>query len=93
VVKLLDQKGDLDSLYGRIAVGIFLVQDLVVVVALTFLSGLGSGEALTAGSVTRGIAEAFGGMALLLGGACWRRVMCCPAPSAGCPCRSRRCSS
>jgi Kef-type K+ transport system membrane component KefB len=69
VVKLLDQKGDLDSLYGRIAVGIFLVQDLVVVIALTFLSGLGSGEALTAGSVTRGIAEAFGGMALLLGGA------------------------
>src|SRR5690606_3475868 len=40
VVKLLDEKGELNALYGRIAVGIFLVQDLVVIVALTFLSGL-----------------------------------------------------
>jgi Kef-type K+ transport system membrane component KefB len=68
VVKLLDQKGDLDSLYGRIAVGIFLVQDLVVVVALTFLAGLG-GDALSFGSISRGVLLAFGGMALLLGGA------------------------
>jgi predicted Kef-type K+ transport protein len=35
VVKLLDQKKELDALYGRIAVGIFLVQDLVVIVVLT----------------------------------------------------------
>jgi Kef-type K+ transport system membrane component KefB len=68
VVKLLDQKGDLDALYGRIAVGIFLVQDLVVIVVLTFLAGLGADDALTAGSVTRGMLQAFGGMALLLGG-------------------------
>lgn len=40
VVKLLDQKDDLDSLYGRIAVGIFLVQDIVVIAALTLLAGL-----------------------------------------------------
>ncbi|GAB4111347.1 MAG: cation:proton antiporter [Acidobacteriota bacterium] len=44
VVKLLDQKRELDTLYGRIAVGIFLVQDLVVVAALILLSGLGSAE-------------------------------------------------
>jgi Kef-type K+ transport system membrane component KefB len=69
VVKLLDQKGHLDSLYGRIAVGIFLVQDLVVIVVLTFLAGLGTGEELTAASVTKGMLLAFGGMALLLGGA------------------------
>ncbi len=44
VVKLLDQKGDLDSLYGRIAVGIFLVQDMVVIAALTLLAGLAASE-------------------------------------------------
>lgn len=69
VVKLLDQKGELDSLYGRIAVGIFLVQDLVVILVLTFLAGLGTSTSLTAGSLSRGILLAFGGMALLLGGA------------------------
>ncbi|CAN5793936.1 cation:proton antiporter [soil metagenome] len=67
VVKLLDQKKELDSLYGRIAVGIFLVQDLVVIVVLTFLAGLGNPEALELGAVAGGIGRAFGGMALLLG--------------------------
>jgi Kef-type K+ transport system membrane component KefB len=67
VVKLLDQKAEIDSLYGRIAVGIFLVQDLVVIIALTFLSGLGNPEQLTASGVGAGLARAFGGMALLLG--------------------------
>jgi Kef-type K+ transport system membrane component KefB len=65
VVKLLDQKKELHSLYGRIAVGIFLVQDLVVIVALTFLSGLGRPEALELSSVLGGLSLAFGGMALL----------------------------
>lgn len=69
VVKLLDQKGDLDSLYGRIAVGIFLVQDIVVVIALTFLAGLRVGDALSFDSISRSVLLAFGGMALLLGGA------------------------
>ena len=66
VVKLLDQMGDLDALYGRIAVGIFLVQDLVVIVALTFLAGLGEGEAFTFAGVGLGLAKAFGGMVVLL---------------------------
>jgi Kef-type K+ transport system membrane component KefB len=68
VVKLLNQKGDLDALYGRIAVGIFLVQDLVVIIVLTFLAGLGAGESLTVGYVSKGVILAFGGMALLLAG-------------------------
>lgn len=67
VVKLLNEKGDLDSLYGRIAVGIFLVQDLVVIVVLTLLSGLGTPEEFTFSAVAGGIAQAFGGMLLLLG--------------------------
>lgn len=66
VVKLLDQKNELHTLYGQIAVGIFLVQDLVVIVVLTFLAGLGSGKTMSAGEVVLGLARAFGGMALLL---------------------------
>lgn len=66
VVKLLDEKGELDSLYGRIAVGIFLVQDLVVILILTFLAGLQGGETMDAGKITLGLAKAFGGMSLLL---------------------------
>jgi Kef-type K+ transport system membrane component KefB len=64
VVKLLDEKGELDSLYGRIAVGIFLVQDLVVIVILTFLAALEGG--VDASKVTAGLLKAFGGMAALL---------------------------
>jgi len=63
VVKLLDQKKELDSLYGRIAVGIFLVQDLVVIVALTLLAGLGDA---TEGVSWWALAKAFGGMMVLL---------------------------
>jgi Kef-type K+ transport system membrane component KefB len=66
VVKLLDQKGELNALYGRIAVGIFLVQDLVVIVILTFLAGLGEADQLQAGEMAGGLAVAFGGMAALL---------------------------
>ncbi len=68
VVKLLDLKGDLNKLYGRIAVGIFLVQDLVVVVVLTFLAGLEHGEGnLNLSQVAWGMTKAFIGMGLILG--------------------------
>ncbi len=66
VVKLLDQKGDLDSVYGRIAVGIFLVQDMVVIIALTFLSGLGQSGETSPAEMAMGVVWAFVGMALLL---------------------------
>ena len=66
VVKLLDQKDELDSVYGRIAVGILLVQDLVVIVALTFLAGLGRGEDVAARELLTNLGLAFGGMTLLL---------------------------
>jgi Kef-type K+ transport system membrane component KefB len=66
VVKLLSQKHELDSLYGRIAVGIFLVQDLVVIIVLTFLAGLGTEGLMSAGEIGRSTALAFGGMLLLL---------------------------
>lgn len=66
VVKVLDQKGELDHLYGRIAVGIFLVQDLVVIVVLTVLAGLGTAEAMDIAAVGRGLGRAFAGMGLML---------------------------
>ena len=67
VVKVLDQKEELNSLYGRIAVGIFLVQDLVVIVVLTILAGLGSAEEMTIGNVAWGIGRAFAGMFVMAG--------------------------
>jgi Kef-type K+ transport system membrane component KefB len=69
VVKLLDQKREIHSLYGRIAVGIFLVQDLVVIVALTFLAGLGSPEQLAPKAVAASLGKAFLGMGGLLAAA------------------------
>lgn len=70
VVKLLDQKQELHTLYGRISVGIFLVQDLVVIVALTFVAGLGPAGAeaggVAVGAMLGSLALAFGGMGVLL---------------------------
>ncbi len=86
VVKLLDEKGELDSLYGRIAVGIFLVQDLVAILILTFLAGLGGGAgggvALDAGAVLKGLGGAFGGMILLLAAALLAARYVLPKPFA-----------
>lgn len=44
IVKLISEKGDLASLYGKISVGFLLVQDLVAVLTLMFLSGVGDGN-------------------------------------------------
>jgi Kef-type K+ transport system membrane component KefB len=43
IVKLLSDKKDLNSLYGKIAVGVLLVQDFVAIIALIFLSGFQNG--------------------------------------------------
>ncbi|MFW5852489.1 MAG: cation:proton antiporter, partial [Nanoarchaeota archaeon] len=40
IMKLLYDKGDLETLYGRISVGFLIVQDLVVVFALLFISSM-----------------------------------------------------
>ncbi len=66
VVKLLQEKGELDTLYGRIAVGIFLVQDLVVVLMLTLLTGVGRHEEISWELMGRGVGAAFGGTLVLL---------------------------
>ena len=69
VVKLLGQKDELDTLYGRIAVGIFLVQDVVVIVALTFIAGLGGSTEVELGDVARSLVIALAGILVLLAAA------------------------
>ncbi len=66
VVKLLDQKKDLNTLYGRIAVGIFLVQDLVVIIVLTLLAGLVQTDDASVGAIAWNLGRAFLGTAVLL---------------------------
>lgn len=44
IIKLLSEKDDVNSLYGKISVGILLVQDLVVVLILMLLAGFRDGN-------------------------------------------------
>ncbi|MBI5306442.1 cation:proton antiporter [Candidatus Wolfebacteria bacterium] len=43
VVKLLSDKKDLNSLYGKISVGVLLVEDFLTIIVLFILSGIESG--------------------------------------------------
>ncbi|HMR55005.1 MAG TPA: cation:proton antiporter [Candidatus Doudnabacteria bacterium] len=47
VVKLLSEKKDMQSLYGKLAVGIFLVQDIAAIFILILLSGISGNTDLT----------------------------------------------
>ncbi len=42
IIKLLSDKNDLDALYGRISVGLLLVQDFIAIFALIFITGISS---------------------------------------------------
>lgn len=46
VVKILTEKRDLQSLYGKITVGLLLIQDFVAIGLLIVLTGLGSGQGM-----------------------------------------------
>jgi Kef-type K+ transport system membrane component KefB len=50
IIKLLSEKNDLNSLYGRISVGFLLVQDLVAIAVIMFLSSIQKGALLSVGS-------------------------------------------
>ncbi|MGH7551496.1 MAG: cation:proton antiporter [Longimicrobiales bacterium] len=67
VVKLLDFRGERRVLHGRLAVGILIIQDLLVVIVLTALAGLGAPDGGDSPGVAGGLVRAFGGMALLGG--------------------------
>ena len=50
IVKLLSDKQEIDSLHGRIAIGFLIVQDIVVIIMMIILSGLGLQQAGGEGS-------------------------------------------
>jgi CPA2 family monovalent cation:H+ antiporter-2 len=66
VVKLLDARGEIESLHGRVAVAILLIQDLAVVPIVILIPAL-SGDA--GGALATEIGLALGKAALLLGAA------------------------
>ncbi|MFM1890712.1 MAG: hypothetical protein RLZZ565_1469 [Planctomycetota bacterium] len=70
VVRLLEQRGELSSLHGRIAVGVLLLQDLAVILCLTVLHGFDGDDGAASGGLAEALAKmpmAFLGMAVLLG--------------------------
>lgn len=67
VMKLLDEKGATDRLYARVAIALFLAQDIVIILALTAMSGLDASSEISWLSILKDLAFAFTGMALLLG--------------------------
>ena len=46
ITKLLSDRGDLDSLYGKISIGFLLVQDFIAILILIIVSSLSSGSNL-----------------------------------------------
>ncbi len=82
VVKLLEQRGDLRETYGRVTLGILLVQDLLVVIVLTFVAGLGrdTGGDPDPWSMARDLGVAFGGMALLVAATVGASTRLLPGP-------------
>ncbi len=66
VVKLLSDKNELDSLYGQIAIGFLIVQDIAAIIALVVLTTLGAG-APGSGSPFVSVLIVLGKFALFLG--------------------------
>jgi Kef-type K+ transport system membrane component KefB len=65
-VKLLEEKQQFNSLHGRIAVGILLFQDLVVILLLTLLNAFDPGVALEWETAGVSVLQALGKMAGLI---------------------------
>lgn len=49
VVKLLNDKRDLNSLYGRVSIGILLVQDVIAIISLIFIHGFSNTTSVNLG--------------------------------------------
>lgn len=74
VVKLLSERRDMNSLYGKLSLGILLVQDLVAVMILVALAGLHQGQTLSLAPIIMTLGEAV----LLFGFAYWLGRMVMP---------------
>ena len=55
VVKLLSDKGEIDTLHGRIAIGILIIQDVVAIFALSFLQSGNLSAYFAIASIVKGI--------------------------------------
>ena len=64
VMKLLSDKQHLDSLYGKIAIGILIIQDLVAIGVLMFISSV-SPESALGGLAVKGLLMGAGAIVLL----------------------------
>lgn len=51
IIKLLSEKNDIKSLYGKIAIGYLLIQDFVAIIALMVLSGFGPSQTPSIGGL------------------------------------------
>lgn len=80
VVKLLAEQGETQAPHGRIAVGVLLMQDLVVVIVLTVLAGMGDPGALELEALAKSLGGAFLGMAGLLATAVLASRFVLPTP-------------
>jgi len=64
IMKLLSDKRQLDSLYGKISIGILIIQDLVAVFVLMFISSMSNGTSFSSFAV-RGLLNG-GGLIFIL---------------------------
>lgn len=53
IVKILSDKKEIDSLHGRMALGVLIIQDLAVVISMMVLATLGSGTETIAGETVQ----------------------------------------
>lgn len=67
VMKLLDEKGATNRLYARVAIALFLAQDIVIILALTAMTGFDASSEVSWLGILKDLAFAFTGMAVLLG--------------------------
>lgn len=63
IVKLLSDKREIDALHGRLALGVLIVQDIVVVITMIAVSAVGKAEA---GGLVDSIGSVVGGTVLML---------------------------
>jgi Kef-type K+ transport system membrane component KefB len=66
IVKLLSDKKDLNSLYGKISVGFLLVQDIVAILLLVMLTSMETSGGIVATDLLIAVAKAIGLFAVML---------------------------
>ena len=66
VVKLLSEKKDTNSLYGKISIGFLLVQDFVAILLLVVLSGIEKGGAVSIVPILAAVLKGVGLFAIML---------------------------